>query len=68
MSDGDRDRKGADTRADGIADEVGGKVRGAAGALTGDNSQQAKGKFQELKGKAKQKVGKAQQKTEDDRP
>ena len=56
----DRDLKGTENRAKGFGKELEGKLRNAGGALTGDESQQLKGKAQELKGKAQQKLGEAQ--------
>ena len=54
--------KGIENRVEGTIDEVTGKARNTFGAVTGDNSEQAKGKLEEIKGKAQQAVGKAQQK------
>ena len=42
-----------DQRIEGTATEIGGKVQGGLGDLTGDSKLQAEGKFNELKGKAK---------------
>ena len=53
---------GLENQAKGAAKEVGGKVRNAVGGLTGDTSEQVKGKGQELKGRAKRSMGKAKQK------
>ena len=48
---------GLENQAKGAAKEVGGKVRNAVGGLTGDTSEQLKGKAEELKGKAQRKIG-----------
>lgn len=74
IRDGDEslEEKGTRNRASGAGDQISGRVRNALGALTGDDSQQLKGKAQELKGKAKSNLGKAQQDLDDaidrDRP
>ncbi|MCO4099093.1 CsbD family protein [Gemmatimonas sp.] len=57
----DREKRGAEHRAEGAMDQVKGKARNALGALTGDSSEQLKGKAQEMKGKAKSELGKLQQ-------
>jgi len=59
--------KGTENRVEGTIDEVTGRARQAAGGVTGDDSEQIKGKFEELKGKAKQAVGKGQQKLGEER-
>jgi len=51
---------GLKNQAKGTAKEVEGKVRNAAGGLTGNTSEQLKGKAKELEGKAQRKVGDAQ--------
>ena len=58
----DLNEKGLINRAKGTAEEIKGRARNALGGLTGDTSEQLKGKGEELKGKAQQEVGKAQQK------
>ena len=55
----DLNEKGLINRA---KEEIKGRARNALGGLTGDTSEQLKGKGEELKGKAQQEVGKAQQK------
>lgn len=45
----------------GVGNVVGGRVRNAAGAVTGDTSEQVKGKVQEIKGKVQKKLGDAKQ-------
>ena len=58
-------RDGAEDRLKGTLKEGEGRVRDAVGGLTGDTSEQLKGKAQQLKGKVQQKVGEA--KTDADR-
>jgi uncharacterized protein YjbJ (UPF0337 family) len=53
--------EGEKDRIKGTAKEVGGKVRNAAGAVTGDTSEQLKGKAEEIAGKAQKAWGKAKQ-------
>jgi len=60
----DLDRDGAENQLKGTADEAKGRLRGAAGALTGDDKQELKGKAEQLKGKIKQATGDL---TEDER-
>ena len=57
----DLNAKGLVNRATGTAEEMKGRARNALGGLTGDTSEQLKGKGEELKGKAQQTMGKAQQ-------
>jgi len=49
----------ASKRAEGAAEEIGGKVKGAVGKLIGNERMQAEGKGHELKGAAKQSAAKA---------
>jgi len=44
----------------GVTDEVKGRVRNTVGGITGDSSEQLKGKAEELKGKAQRKIGEKQ--------
>jgi len=53
----DLGRDGVENTGKGIGKEVEGRVRNAVGGLTGDTSEQIKGKAQELKGKAQRKIG-----------
>jgi uncharacterized protein YjbJ (UPF0337 family) len=64
MANDDKDlaTEGTKNRLDGAGDVVGGRIRNAVGGLTGDESEQAKGKSQEVKGKVKDAIGKAKQK------
>ena len=50
---------GLENQAKGAAKQVGGKLRNAAGGLTGDTSEQIKGKAKEMEGKAQRKIGEA---------
>ena len=52
--------KGAENQADGFGKRVEGRARNALGAVTGDDSEQAKGKLKEMGGKAQQKLGEMQ--------
>jgi uncharacterized protein YjbJ (UPF0337 family) len=52
--------RGVNNSAEGKADNLKGKVKDAAGGLTGDSSLQAEGKGDQLKGKAKDTLGKAE--------
>jgi uncharacterized protein YjbJ (UPF0337 family) len=56
--------EGAEGRLEGAGNQVGGRIRNAVGGLTGDTSEQVKGKAQELKGKMQGAIGKAKQKTD----
>ena len=65
-----RDEAAADSAEDqakGLGNELKGKGRNALGGLTGDTSEQFKGKAEELKGKAQQEIGKAEAPRTDDR-
>jgi len=61
MADRDLRQKGDENRVEGAIDDVKGRVKDAAGGLTGDSSLQAEGKIDKVKGKVKDKVGKIQQ-------
>lgn len=64
MTDRNRDdlfKRGTENRAEGKMDDIKGRVKDAAGGLTGDNSLQAEGKIDRVKGKAKDAVGEIQQ-------
>jgi uncharacterized protein YjbJ (UPF0337 family) len=52
---------GLENQAKGAAKEVGGKVRNAAGGLTGDTSEQLRGKAREMEGKAQRKIGETEE-------
>ena len=44
-----------------MIDRIKGRVKDAAGGLTGDGSLQAEGKFDQVKGRVKKSLGDAQQ-------
>ena len=56
----DLERDGLENQVKGTFKEGEGKLRNAVGGLTGDSSEQLKGKAQELKGKAQRKIGEAE--------
>ena len=43
-------------RAEGVAQEIGGKVKAGVGALIGNEQMEAEGRARELKGEARQKT------------
>ena len=53
----DLGRDGVEDRVKGTLKEGEGRVRDAVGGLTGDESEQLKGKAQQVKGKAQRKIG-----------
>ena len=53
---------GVERSADGKLSDVKGKVKDAAGGLTGDSELQAEGKLDQAKGKVQDAVGKAERK------
>jgi uncharacterized protein YjbJ (UPF0337 family) len=69
MTDHDRDRTlgdlGAEDSARGKGNDLKGRIKDAAGALTGDNSLQAEGKMDRAKGKVQDKLGKAERELDD---
>jgi uncharacterized protein YjbJ (UPF0337 family) len=64
MTDQDKDwtEKGIEDSAEGKAKDFVGKVKDAAGSLTGDTSLEAEGKVDQLKGKAQDALGKVERK------
>ena len=62
MVDDNRDlaSKGLENSAEGKATNLKGKLKDAAGGLTGDSSLQAEGKLDQAKGKIQDTVGKVQ--------
>ena len=62
----DRDKtwteKGIEDSAEGKAKDLTGKIKDAAGSLTGDNSLEAEGKLDQFKGKAQDTLGKVERK------
>jgi uncharacterized protein YjbJ (UPF0337 family) len=57
----DLERDGLENQVKGSAKELGGKIRHAAGDLTGDTSEQLRGKAKEMEGKAQRKIGEAEE-------
>ena len=56
----DMDRDGIENQVKGAGKEAEGKIRNSVGGLTGDTSEQIRGKAQELKGKAQRRIGEAE--------
>jgi uncharacterized protein YjbJ (UPF0337 family) len=56
----DLEREGAKDQIKGTVKEGEGRVRDAVGGLTGDSSEQLKGKGQQVKGKIQRKIGEAE--------
>ena len=50
-------------RAEGAAEELGGKIKSAVGKLIGNEQMQAEGKLKQLKGKGRQEAAKASERT-----
>ncbi len=63
--DKDLNTRGVENQVKGAAKEVEGKVRNAAGGLTGDTSEQVKGKAKEVEGKVQRKFGEGERKADD---
>ncbi len=57
MADGDLTRKGTENSLEGQGSNLKGKLKDAAGGLTGDSSLQAEGKMDQLKGKVQDALG-----------
>jgi uncharacterized protein YjbJ (UPF0337 family) len=53
----------ASKRAEGAAEELGGKIKGAVGKVIGNEQMEAEGKAKELSGEAKQEAAKAAERT-----
>src|SRR3954469_5666528 len=53
----------ASKRAEGAAEELGGKIKGTVGKMIGNEQMEAEGKARELEGKAKQEAAKAAERT-----
>ena len=62
----DLNRDGVRNQVKGFGKEVEGKARNSIGGLTGDTSEQLKGKAQELKGKGQRKIGDVQRDIDSD--
>jgi len=56
----DMDRDGLENQVKGTGKEAEGRIRNSVGGLTGDTSEQIRGKAQELKGKAQRRIGEAE--------
>ncbi len=61
MAERDLTQRGAENRGEGTVDHLKGRVKDAAGSLTGDREMEAEGKFDQLKGNVKDTLGKGQQ-------
>jgi uncharacterized protein YjbJ (UPF0337 family) len=59
MSD-DLTKDGLKNQGEGLGDQLKGRVRNVVGGITGDTSEQLKGKAEELKGKVQRKIGEKQ--------
>jgi uncharacterized protein YjbJ (UPF0337 family) len=55
----DMNRDGIENQIKGAGKQAEGKIRNSVGGLTGDTSEQIRGKAQELKGKAQRRIGEA---------
>jgi uncharacterized protein YjbJ (UPF0337 family) len=56
----DIDRDGLKNQVKGTGKEAEGRIRNSIGGLTGDTSEQIRGKVEELKGKAQRRIGDAE--------
>ena len=66
MADRDQTRRGDENSLKGMGNDLKGKIKDAAGGLTGDTSLQAEGKWDQLKGKAQKKLGDVQREMDSD--
>jgi uncharacterized protein YjbJ (UPF0337 family) len=62
----DNDARGAERSARGKGNKVKGRLKDAAGGLTGDADLQAEGKWDQAKGKLQDALGKAERRLDDD--
>ncbi len=62
----DNDTRGAERSVRGKANRAKGRIKDAAGGLTGDADLQAQGKWDQAKGKLQDALGKAERKMDDD--
>jgi uncharacterized protein YjbJ (UPF0337 family) len=62
----DNDVRGAERSARGKGNQVKGRIKDAAGALSGDPELQAEGKWDQAKGKLQDALGKAERRLDDD--
>ncbi len=53
----DMKQDGLENQGKGLGKEIKGRARNVIGGVTGDTSEQIKGKAEELKGKAQRKIG-----------
>lgn len=60
MENRDLNERAAENEAKGVGNDLKGRVKDAAGGLTGDSSLQAEGKLDRLKGKVQDAVGDVQ--------
>ena len=60
------DTRGAERSIRGKANKAKGRIKDAAGGLTGDPELQAEGKWDQAKGKLQDALGKAERKLDDD--
>lgn len=68
MQDRDLRDRAAENELEGAGDTLKGRLKDAAGGLTGDTDLQAEGKLDQLKGKAKDALGDVQRKLSDNDP
>lgn len=66
MADRDLTSRGLENNLEGNAKDLKGKLKDAAGGLTGDSSLQAEGKLDQLKGKVQDAVGDLQRNLDKD--
>jgi uncharacterized protein YjbJ (UPF0337 family) len=57
----DLNNDGLENQIKGTGKQVEGRLRDAVGGLTGDTSEQLRGKAKDLEGKAQRKIGEAEQ-------
>ena len=62
MTDKNWTEKGIEDSVEGKTNDLKGKIKDAAGGLTGDSSLQAEGKLDQMKGKVQDTVGKIERK------
>jgi uncharacterized protein YjbJ (UPF0337 family) len=62
----DMDRDGLENQVKGAGKQAEGRIRNSVGGLTGDTSEQIRGKAQELKGKVQRHIGDAEVDAEND--
>jgi uncharacterized protein YjbJ (UPF0337 family) len=69
MANEDKDltQRGTENSIRGKGENLKGKLKDAAGGLTGDSSLQAEGKWDQVKGKVRDTVGKVQRDLDEDR-